>query len=292
MQQTAKYEKTNANINTQKKKKKAPSNSKQIVINSDNGSFVATKVTGSYRNIFSTFVNKSDGLSCGMDNIHKSRTFRIEGLFNSISEISEYQVKDTIRFNCLNCIDLNKFRELEHKTGIIYFSYNINSPSDISIKSAFDYVSEMEPEQIKIDRPINFRVSKKIGNNIVTRIKLFPIFLHYGFILNVIDDENIITYIVMNNPSKGQVGISSTSEINDLVSNTLKVFPYLKIFIDSQIMRVFMEDHIIPDSVKDTDEPVLLKYTYNFEDQTLHAVNEFKYIPINAGDNTEKEKPA
>ena len=253
-----------------------------VVSNMQPNSFIIIRKFGARYSVITPFFayerENGDTEWCSDFNVPNNRLFRIQNLFNNIPAISSYKVYvDKLQFNCLENFPPNIFSETL-TSGWIHFNYKASKETDKSpdIIEIEDRVIFEQIDDTEIDVPgspfdLTFEQTNKIKFE-AKDLKVFPVIFKNGFALTVADGKSTTLYLTLENVEKMFCGVTSQSELNNLIHNIFPLFPYFNCNVNDRSANIFLQNKDVPELrsfLKRTGlKKALLRFQYFFNEPT------------------------
>lgn len=232
-------------------------NSTQAVISTDQN-FILAKNIGNFIDIISPF-KKINNRYTSKFIIPISQLHRIQTLYDSLSNISQYTVIDnTIRFDCVSNLPDDMFGNATE--GYIHFSAIKQHKKDNKIEVIVDpklvfQIIECEPETFRFNQKIKFKSDF---------LKAFPIILRPGFMFSTVNKTVCQLFLSICNPKDMIVGECSKYEIINVIQYVLPLWPIFDIYIGKTI-QIKLQSDFIQNRYRNCSSPILLYISYNLE---------------------------
>ena len=235
---------------------KTPGNSTQAVISTDQN-FILTKNIGNFTDIVSPFKKINNGYTSKFI-LSINQLHRIQTLYDSISNISQYTVIDQIiKFDCVSNLPADMFGDATE--GYIHFSAVKQTKKDrfdiiVDPKMVFQLV-DCEPDIFIYNQKIKFKSDF---------LKAFPIILRPGFIFSTVNKTTCQLFISVTNPKELLIGECSKYEIINVIQYVLPLWPIFDIYIGKSI-QIKLQSDFIQDRYSNETSPILLYVSYNLD---------------------------
>ncbi len=245
---------------------KVSNHSTQVVISSDQN-FILTKNNNNFTEIVSPFKRNKENFSSKLT-LPITQLHRIQALYDSISNISQYIViDDIIRFDCVSNLPNDMFGDSNE--GYIHFS-TIKQFKKDKIEIIIDpriifQLTNCESEKFKFNQTIKFKSDS---------LKAFPIILHQGFMFLLIDKTSCKLVISLLDPKNVLVGECSKYEITNIIQYILPLWSIFDINIKKTI-QIKLQKEFIQDRYLEENSPILVSMSYeldNPEDITITKI--------------------
>jgi len=214
-------------------------------------SFIILKKFGSHTSVITPFVRYDDDSWDSDFIVSENRLFRIQNLYSNIQSIASYTISiDKITFNCLKDFPVDVF-PAEAATGWLHFNHtSITTKNENDKKSTivnqiddrivFEQIEDAEIEQSGIYE-MEFDIPTKISFQ-AKDLKVFPVIFDRGFALTIADEKKATLYLTLNDVNKLYAGVTSQSELNNLIHNVFPLFPFFSCNVNEKSANIFLKN--------------------------------------------------
>jgi len=235
---------------------KTNTTSTQAVISTDQN-FILAKNIGTFTDVISPFKKVNNSFTSKFI-LPITQLHRIQTLFESISNISQYTVIDQIiKFDCVSNLPQDMFGDATE--GYIHFSAVKQNKKDhfeiiVDPKLVFQLI-DCEADTFIYNQKIKFKSEF---------LKAFPIILRPGFIFSTVNKTMCQLFVSIINPKDLLIGECSKYEIINVIQYVLPLWPILDISIGKSIQIRLQKDFIQERLINETS-PILLYVSYNLD---------------------------